>query len=75
MKYELNGREVEIEDINFEPGEGGYVQAATFVDTDVELTDDEIEQLQDKYADALYEEGLMNAVGEAEDWADARGDR
>lgn len=55
MKYKLDGREVEIEDTDFD-GDAVYILAAYYLDTDEDLTDEELNQLSDKYQNSLFED-------------------
>lgn len=67
MKFELNNREVEITEQQFERGEGVYVTGATYVDTGADLTDDECDQLSKDYQDTLYEDACVDQSAAAYD--------
>lgn len=67
MSYCLYGREVEVGDIDFEIGEGAYALNATFVDNGAELSDSDLEKLNEKYADELYESKFSDMCARAYD--------
>jgi hypothetical protein len=67
MKFELNGREVEIVETQFERGEGVYVTGATYVDTGADLTDDECDKLASDYQETLYEDACIDQCADAYD--------
>jgi len=75
MTYLLNNREVEIEEVDGEIGEGAYVVAASYVDTGIPCDDDECEKLSDIYQEELYDRLYRQAVMRAEAWADSLQDR
>lgn len=65
--YELNDREVEITDYDFEMGEGVWVLEAVFMDTEEDLTDEQLEELSSKYQSELYQEAYEYAAARAYD--------
>jgi uncharacterized protein YggE len=75
MKLVYRGREVELDGVTLEVGEGAYIESATFVDTGEDVSDDVIYELEHDYQEALYDEAYQNAVGAAEARADAMQDR
>ena len=60
-KLTLDGREVEIGDIGgVDPRDypdfcDAYIESAIWLDTGLELDDADLDRLQDKYADLVYE--------------------
>lgn len=70
--YKLNGRDVEINGLNFEDHEF-YLESASYVDTGTELDEVELEQLVKLHAQELYEDAYMKLVRQAE--AACEGDR
>jgi hypothetical protein len=66
MKYTLNNKEVELDELQYED-EYCMIVAASFVNDGIKLNDDELDELQDLYASELeqmhYEHYL--AVAEA----------
>jgi len=75
MTYLLNNREVEIEEVDGEIGEGAYVVSASYVDTGVPCDDDECEKLNDIYQEELYDRLYQQAIMKSEAWADSLEDR
>lgn len=76
MKYFLDNREVEIDKIEGEVGEGAFVVAAGFCDGDLrDLTDTECDRLSELYQDIIYEKFYQTQVMHAEYWADCQEDR
>ena len=65
MRYELNGKEVEIEQVHLEVGEGVWVEEASWVDTGMPLTDDELDEIADKYQSKLYENAYSSMLDHA----------
>lgn len=65
--YKLNGREVEITDKEIEVGEGVWIVDAYFTDTDVDLTDEELRELEDVYQVELYEDAYADMACRAHD--------
>lgn len=71
----LNEREVEVTDLAFEAGEFAYVEGALWTDVNGELTDYEIDLLNAKYSDRIYQWAYEEWVSAAEAQADAMEDR
>lgn len=72
MRYILDDREVEIDNVQFERGGGAWAGSAMFTDTEKELNEDELERLNVKYCGELYQEGLENLTEKAYDHYEAR---
>lgn len=64
LKYK--NRNIEIDGIKLEIGEGAYIQSATYIDTGIELTDDEIYELENDCQDLIYDAAYQNAICTAE---------
>lgn len=72
MKYELNDKEVEVNETEFEFNEYACAINATFVDTGIELNDEQLDAFNTKYAAELYEDCYTNAASDAYDlWKDS----
>jgi hypothetical protein len=65
--YVLHWREVELDGVNIEVGEGAYVQAAYFLDTGEELSDADLDALTDKYQEKIYEDAYTDLASHAYD--------
>lgn len=75
MYLKLNGREVEVTfDTNGGEMEDIYISSGFYTDTDEELTDEEIDILQDQNGDALYEAWLDMNISAADAMVDRMGD-
>ena len=75
MYLRLNGREVEVTfDTNGREMEDIYISSGFYTDTDEELTDEEIDLLQDQNGDALYEAWLDMNISAADAMVDRMGD-
>ena len=75
MTINFSGRKVEVSQLGGDLGEGAYATCASWQDTDIDLTDAELDQLNDSCQEQLYDEWYQIQVGKAEDMADAREDR
>lgn len=64
MKYSLNKREVELE-LEMEE-ETMYAMSGTFTDNGAELTQDELDQIQEDYAAELEQEHYERCLSAAE---------
>ncbi len=71
MKYMLHGREVEIIETEFELGEGAYVIDAVFADNNAELSDADLDKLNEVYASEIYEDKYIDMCADAYDRAKA----
>lgn len=67
MKYKLNDREVEIQEVEGEVGEGVSVIHAVFLDNSKPLTEDELMDLEEKYQSALYADWYSHMASHAYD--------
>jgi hypothetical protein len=65
MRVKYKDRDVEIDDIEIEIGEGAWVVSAGFIDTDTDLTDLELDELSEIYQEEIYESAYSNAVNAA----------
>lgn len=72
MKHFLNERQVEIVESDWDTGEGAWVTSAYYIDTDVDLTDDELDLLTDLYQDEIYQDKYETAVDAAHDYFEER---
>jgi len=72
--YELSKREVEITDMDFN-GDTVLVIDAYYVDKDEQLSDEELSDLQDKYAEELAQEAYEHMVDQAHDRLEALWER
>lgn len=76
MKATLNGRPVEVTDFQFDRDPcDSWITGAYFVDTEVDLTDEELVDLTEQNSDLLYSEHAEHWTCVAEDWADSMQDR
>ena len=75
MKLSLNKRKVETEGIDGEVGEYAAVEQAWYLDTDTALTSDELDELNEIYADEIYQEYVEHMSCRAEDYFDFLNDR
>jgi hypothetical protein len=66
MTYMFKGKEVEVDGIAGEAGEGACAESAVFVECGTELTDTELDQFNDLNASELYEAWYQNQVMRAE---------
>lgn len=67
-KYELDNREVEVETIEGDASEHeGYCTSAYWIDTNIELDDDELQRLNDVYAAEFAEERYIDVASNAYD--------
>lgn len=75
MILSLNNREVEVTfDTNGREMEDIYISSGFYTDTDEELTDDELDQIQDENGDALYDAWMDMKISAADAYIDSRGD-
>lgn len=67
--YTLNNRPIEVLEVDGEVSEGAYAVDAIWTDVEESshLTDKELDQLNDKYAQELYDDWYQNQVSAAED--------
>lgn len=65
MKYQLNGREVEVNEIDGYD-EDAYITSATYVDTGSELTEDELNELAESNWEVFEDDKLNKAIMAAE---------
>lgn len=66
--YRLDDREVEVDRIEGDASEHeGYCTSAYWIDTGIELDDDELQRLSDVYASEFAEENYVNAASDAYD--------
>lgn len=66
MTLTYKGREVELADYSVDISEGtGRAEAAYYTDTDVDLTDEELDELSDLHSAVIFEEGYSHAVNKA----------
>lgn len=76
MKLYLEDRPVTIEDYEFDPDDGYTVLSAYFEGgAGEDLTEEQCQELQDLYAEDLYQNGYENACAAAEDAYDSMQDR
>lgn len=66
-----DGREVEVDSVNGEVGEGAHIDSCFWVDSDADVPDDVIDWLNNSYAEELYEHYYQGIVGRAEACAEA----
>ena len=64
--FKVNGREVEVTEIEGAHSEGAYAIEASFVDTDEALSDEELDTLNDHYSEELYDDWYQRQVMRAE---------
>lgn len=69
------GREVEIDGIDGDVGEGAWLRGATFVDDGTDVDDETLDWLNDAHQAEIYDEYYQRLVGAAESAADAAMDR
>ncbi len=68
MRYkDRTGREVDIIETEFEPGEGVYVIEAVYLDSGENVSEETIEYLTDTYQSKLYESAYESRMSEAYD--------
>ena len=67
MEYTIDGREVEIEDVEGEIGEGAYAIHAYFADDGTDLNDEQLDRLNDAYAESIYSNWYENQCDRAYD--------
>lgn len=67
--FDSKGREVEINKVNLEIGEGAYVQDAYYMDDASEVPDSELDYLTDTYQAELYQEAYEHKASAAYDRA------
>jgi hypothetical protein len=72
MKLTFNSRPVEVDSISFDSDVVDcYIERAFYLDTEIELTDEECQQLTDENPEFMYEEWNEYQIGRAEAYADA----
>lgn len=69
MKYELDGKEVEIIELDIEIGESCECIDACWADNGLPLTEGELEHLNAKYASELYQSAFEDAAARVYDQA------
>ena len=67
MKFTLNNREVEALEIEHEETTD-FIVSAMYVDADIKLTNDELDQLQEDYASELEQSHWEYQLMQAEDF-------
>lgn len=67
-KHTLKGRPVEIGDTKFNQGEGVSILSAVFTDTDEFLKDLDLEELEAKYSNDLYEKHKELMLGDYQEF-------
>lgn len=70
MKLTYNNREVEVDIETGVEIEDVFISSAYYVDNNLDLTDAEIEDLQDMNPDALYEAWFDRKISQGEDLYD-----
>ena len=76
MKVVFNDRQVEIDSFNFGVHiEDSYIESAYYVDTEIDLTDEELDLLTNENQDLVYSEYWESKVCQADDYADMIKDR
>lgn len=72
MKLTLNSRQVEVFDVSYgRDSVDSYIISAYYLDTETELTEDELEQLTNENEEWLYEQWNDYWIGEADFYADS----
>lgn len=71
MKLTYNNREVEVDIETGVEMEDTFISSAYYIDNNLDLTDAEIEDLQDMHPDALYEAWFDSKISQAEDLYDS----
>lgn len=67
MKLYINNKEVEVEIEHSRRGcEDSYISSGSYIDTDVELTEVELERLNDFYRDEIEEDWINYMVSQAD---------
>ncbi len=75
MYLKLNGREVEVTfDTNGREMEDIFISSGFYTDTNEDLTDEELDLLQNENEDALYEAWLDMNISAADAMVDRMGD-
>lgn len=76
MKLTLNGRPVEVDSVNHGRHDScdSFIERAFWLDTEVELTDEECYQLSEENPEFLYEQWHENMIDRAEFYADMHKD-
>ena len=74
-KFKINGREVDIIDRVFEVNECAYVTAACFIDGGTDLTEEQLEEFNYIYSEALYDKFYQDYVDACENLFDSMNDR
>ena len=69
MTVQFNGLKVEITETNFEMDHGVEVLSAHFIDSGKELSESELDQIQEQFQSELYQEAYVDRASSAYDRA------